>query len=381
VEPYNILLNRIKQGEFAVGSRIASERDLAEELQASRAIIRRAISRLAEEGWIESRHGCRPVVRAQPISREQTRTVALLIGSESSYRPFAQILRGCEVELRRHGHLLVFMDTWAETTHESADRGRREQETLDYIAAQAIHGVILWSQEPEFALSRLQSLHGHGIGIVTIDREVPGAILDHVGIDNFRSARLAVDYLIRANHREIAFATEHKDHASTVQQRVEGFLYALRAHGLEDTERAIIRFPFRATADQIAIELQKRREVGNMPTAIFAVNDLYAMRLIRALRSLGLRVPEDVSLIGFDDMEPNGEEEAFLTTIRQPFADIGRIAVRTLLQRFEEPDATTMQVILPTRLIERSSVRVLETVSAVVSNKRHPHTLEMTVRR
>ena len=360
MEPYSVLLKRIKQGEFPVGSRIASERDLAEDLQVSRTTIRRAILRLAEEGWIESRHGFRPVVRAKPAAREQTKTVALLMGSESSYRPFARILQGCEMELRRQGYLLVFLDTWAESSHGEVDRGHREQETLDYISAQAIERVILWCQEPEYALSRLQSLHRHGVGIVTIDREVPGADFDHVGIDNFRAARTATNYLIKANHREIAFATEQKDHASTVQLRLEGFLFEMRANGLKASEDSIIRFPFRATSDQIATELRKRKETGRMPTAIFAVNDLYAMRLLRALRSLEIRVPEDISVIGFDDMEPNGEEEGFLTTIRQPFTDIGRFAVRTLLQRFEEPNLPMVQVLLSTQLIERSSVRVLE---------------------
>jgi LacI family transcriptional regulator len=381
MDPYNILLNRIKQGEFSTGSRLASERDLAEELRVSRTTIRRVISRLAEEGWVESRHGYRPVVRAQPVTREPSKTVALLIGSESSYRPFSRILRGCEVELRKHGYLLVFMDTWAETSHESADRGHREQETLDYISSHSIDGVILWCQEPEFSLSRLQKLHQQGIGIVTIDREVPGAVFDHVGIDNFRSARLVVDYLVKANHRDIAFATEHKDHASTVQQRVEGFLFAMRANGLDGSENAIIRFPFRANSDQIAIELRKRKDAGKMPTAIFAVNDLYAHRLIRALRSLELRVPEDVSIVGFDDMEPDFDQEGFLTTIRQPFSDIGRVAVRTLLQRFEEPDAPTLQVVLPTQLIERSSVRVLDRPSAGIPARLQLDELEATDRR
>jgi len=360
MDPYTTLLKRIKQGDFAVGARIDSERALAEDLQASRAIVRKAIARLAEEGWLDVKHGCRPVVRAQASGRSRARTVALLIGSETSYRPFAQILRACEVELRKQDCLLVFMDTWAETSHNSEDRGRREQETLDYIAEQGISGVILWCQEPEFALSRLLALGRRGVKVVTIDRAVPGAELDHIGIDNFRAAGSVVDYLVQANHRNIVFAAALQDHASTVQQRIEGFYYALHRNGLESSEASLLRFPLRASSDQIATELRLRQDAGALPTAIFAMNDFYAKRVIRALRSLELRVPEDVSVVGFDDMESGSEEEPVLTTVRQPFADIGHIAVRTLLQRIEEPNGPALQILLPTELIERRSVRTLD---------------------
>jgi len=171
-----------------------------------------------------------------------------------------------------------------------------------------------------------------------------------------------VDYLVQANHRNIVFAAALQDHASTVQQRIEGFYYALHRNGLKSSEDSLLRFPFRASSDQIATELRKRQEAGALPTAIFAMNDFYAKRVIRALRSLELRVPEDVSVVGFDDMESGTEEEPVLTTVRQPFADIGHIAVRTLLQRIENPNGPALQILLPTELIERRSVRILDAI-------------------
>ena len=109
----------------------------------------------------------------------------------------------------------------------------------------------------------------------------------------------------------------------------------------------------------MADKLRPLQATDKLPTAIFVVNDLYAFRLIKALELLGLKVPRDISVIGFDDMEPGSLEESMLTTVRQPFMEIGRAAARLLMQRLEEPDAPTCQVLLRTHLVQRSSVRNL----------------------
>jgi DNA-binding LacI/PurR family transcriptional regulator len=305
-------------------------------------------------------------VRAEgAVSPPPLKAVALLIGSESAYQPFSPILRGCENELRKAGYLLVVLDTWAETLKTTEERVGREREALQSLLQHPVSGIIIWCQEPEASLPLLEEMRRQGRAVVTLDREVDGLNVDHVGVENYRSATAAVEYLIERGHQRLGFvSTPVEEKISTLSARRRAFLDVLRRHGLPSGPDTLYGFPRYAGEEVMAEILRPRVGHGNLPTAFFTMNDLYALRLTGALRLLGLRVPEDVSVMGFDDMESHLFGTPFLTTLRQPFQEIGRAAAQVMLQRLAEPDMPIRQVYLGTELVRRHSVAAVPLDSA-----------------
>lgn len=356
-DTYVILAERIRTGIYPDGSRLPPERLLAQELGVARSTLRRTLDRLAHEGRIDCRPGCRPIVRAEGNPPAPLKAVALLVGSESAYQPFSQILRGCENELRKAGFLLVYLDTWAETLKTAEERVGREREALESLRQHPVSGIIIWCQEPEASKPLLKEVCLQGKAVITLDREVDGLGVDHIGVENYRSSTAAVEYLIAQGHRNIGFVcTPAEENISTISTRRRAFLDVLRRHDLLAGPETLYGFPRYACEKVMAEILRKRLDSGEFPSAFFTMNDLYALRIIGALRLLGLRVPEDVSVMGFDDIESHTLGSPFLTTMRQPFLEIGRVAAQTMLERLEEPHMPTRQVYLGTELVRRQSV-------------------------
>jgi DNA-binding LacI/PurR family transcriptional regulator len=355
-DSYVTLAERIRTGFYTDGSRLPTERALAEELGVARSTLRRTLDRLAGDGLLDCRPGCRPIVRSGGAKPAALKAVALLMGSESVYQPFNQILRGCEAELRKAGYLLVYLDTWAETLRTAEERMGREREALESLSHHPVAGIVIWSQEPEASRPLLEGMRGRGQAVVTLDREVEGLPVDHVGVENYHSARAAVEHLVSLGHRRIGFvSTPVEDNISTIAARRRAFTDTLHRHGLPAGPDAFFGFPRYASDSVMAQILRPRTDSGNFPTAFFTMNDLYALRLVGALRLLGLRVPEDASVAGFDDVESGLFGSPFLTTVRQPFMEIGRTAAQVMLQRLEEPAMPVRHVFLGTELVRRQS--------------------------
>jgi DNA-binding LacI/PurR family transcriptional regulator len=276
--------------------------------------------------------------------------ITLIAGNEATYKPFGDIYRGCKAIVARYGATFRSIDTQAESDLSVLERQQREHDALQQLLASPVSGVIIWCQFPQLSLPLLQRLRDAGTAVVAIDRELPGGQFDYVGSNNRRGAEQAVEYLCQKGHRRIAFVTPVDDEVSTVFDREEGFLRAV--YRRQDSVRgSVLRLPFRASDDEIFTALRPLMSSIDPPTGIFAMNDFYAQGVVRALRTAGTRVPQEVAVVGFDDIEtPLG-----LTTIHQPFQEIGEAAVRRILMRLHYPDAAVCQLLLSTRLMERDT--------------------------
>jgi LacI family transcriptional regulator len=180
-----------------------------------------------------------------------------------------------------------------------------------------------------------------------------------VGVDNRQGVRAAVDYLLGLGHRRIAYLTTDEQ-VTTVAERKEGYREAFLAGGT---------FPPPELLYTVPVERQARMETAaayflslpDPPTALVADNDLHAFAFIREVQARGRRVPEDISVIGFDDIECYSPHPAMLTTVHQPFFQIGQRAAELLLRRLaspgESPSRSYQQVVLPTSLVIRSTCR------------------------
>lgn len=191
------------------------------------------------------------------------------------------------------------------------------------------------------------------IPVVTIDPvNIPSPDISSVGATNFNGGMEAAAHLIALGHRRIGFI-EGPPEATVSIARLHGYHAALSQGGLTIDPTLIRAGTFTFDAGfTAAVEL-----LGNLkrPTALFASNDAQALGAIEAARTLGLRVPEDVSVVGFDDMPAAQWSAPPLTTVRQPFAEMGRVAMRRLLRRIAGEQLGSSRVELATQLVVRKS--------------------------
>ncbi|BDI28543.1 hypothetical protein CCAX7_005940 [Capsulimonas corticalis] len=361
-----VLEERIAQGAYQAGDWLPTERDLVQELGVNRAAVRDALTALADGGRITRLAGCRPRVAPEDGGRRESQktspshpyTIAIVLPQHDGDYASREIMRGISRVLRSQEtpcRLLVLDINLATTLPEQL-----ELEACAAVENENVAGAIVWptlTAETSAGWRRLQRM-GHPV--VFVDRCDPEAPCDFVGIDNYTAAREAVEHLIALGHKRIAHLTDTEP-VSAVRQRQAGYRDALLDAGLSSMERMWM-LPH-LISDDAAPELDRCLDSDTLPTAIFALNDFSASLVIRHLESRGVRVPEQISVIGFDDSERYSARPGVLTTMRQPFERIGQRAAELFLQRLTSADPAArpfQHVLLPTRLIERSTCRPLE---------------------
>ena len=198
----------------------------------------------------------------------------------------------------------------------------------------------------------LGELASTSIPIITVDQRGKHAEFPSIAADAYDGARTAVRHLIHLGHRRIGYITGDERLASA-KDRHRAYVDTMAQHGLGRDAALIVKGDF--TQKRGFEGAMKLLSLANPPTAIFAANDLSAFGAISAVRESGLRVPDDVSVVGFDDIPTASQFYPALTTVRQPIHQIGRAAVNTLLARIAGIEPASPQVILPTELILRAS--------------------------
>lgn len=187
--------------------------------------------------------------------------------------------------------------------------------------------------------------------LISPSRAVSGA--SSVQMDDRLAATEVTNYLISLGHTRIGHIAGHEDHIVTTLRRL-GYQDAMAAAGLDGTDPDLIvpgRFRFKQALDQAQIML----ESSNRPTAIFAANDQMAVAAMMAAHKMGLTVPEDLSVIGFDDTPMSRLIWPTLTTVAQPYDDIARAAVKVLQGEYEDRSSAPRSIVLPHRLVVRDS--------------------------
>ena len=196
-----------------------------------------------------------------------------------------------------------------------------------------------------------------------LDAGMPAVVLNHyledlpascVAIDNKTAAEQVVEYLTRLGHREIATITgELKTQAGL--DRFDGFMKAMKARQLPVKDEYIRFGDFGLPSARVATEALLA--LPNRPTAVFVASDDMALETINVALAKSVRVPEELSVIGFDDNPVAAHARVPLTTIRQPLSEMGRLGLETLFQRLQGKKTTPTKLLLPTELIERQSCR------------------------
>ncbi len=224
-----------------------------------------------------------------------------------------------------------------------------EQQMIGQITQDSlIDGVIIASNVFDDPLVQaLRSSHLPSIQIGRPRRQVDASYVD---VENRSAARDAVALLLRNGRRRVATITGPDNMVAGVDRR-EGYLTALQEHDLQPVPELIVEGDFSEAGGYEAA----RRLLPHRPDAIFAASDAMANGALRAIKEAGLRVPEDIALVGFDDMPFAALADPPLTTVRQPVARTGMVAAETLIDLIEHPGSSPRRIILPTELIIRQS--------------------------
>jgi DNA-binding LacI/PurR family transcriptional regulator len=255
---------------------------------------------------------------------------------------FAELARGVEDVAQEHGYV-VFLGN----SDESPDKERRY---LEVMRAESVDGIIVPpSSEHDTTIPELARA---GVPVVCVDRRLPRARVDTVVVDNVRGAWEATEHLVRLGHRRIGFI-EGLPQLSTSRERLQGYRTALEENDLAFDPALVRRGDSRhASGRDLAAELLR---LAAPPTALLAGNNLMTLGALEAIHRLGLRVPEDVAVVGYDDMPWALALDPPLTAIRQPGYELGRRAMEVLLGRIRAPERSVSLVMLEPELVVRRS--------------------------
>jgi GntR family transcriptional regulator of arabinose operon len=348
---------RIDSGQYATGARLPSETRLAAEFRVSRGTLRQALASLHQAGYVDPMPGRGTFIRGpRPRLPESRRRVVGLIVPSVTRPALPEVLMAIEDELHDQGYSLL-VGTSGNTLEQ--EKGR-----LQRILGEGVSGLIVLPIDGRPDPVAYRQLLDVGFPVVLIDRHIVGLSIDAVLPDNVGGAFVAVSHLIELGHRRIAFISSDNLTTTSVLERLQGYQQALRANDIPvDPELIFTRLPAippeESDEDQV-IEANARRIVRflssrPLPTAVFALHDRIAISVLAAATHLGLRVPEDLALVGFDDDPLAQTLHVPLTTIAQPRDQIGRTAARMISDRIEGRRTETARIVLPTQLVIRRS--------------------------
>jgi LacI family transcriptional regulator len=253
-----------------------------------------------------------------------------------------EIIRGIDAELS-----LSDIDLILYTTHRTASK---EANYVANLAKGMVDGLLLVL--PRSPADYIGTLTGRNFPFVLIDHQGTGRNCPAVGATNWQGAYRATEYLIKLGHSRIGFITGSMDLGCSME-RLEGYLSALRTHHASDAPELIYEGTF-FQPDGYA-GASALLDLPNPPSAIFASNDIMALGVMDAVRSRGLRIPDDVSIVGFDDIPQSAVVRPALTTVNQPLEKMGRVATQMLLDLLRQPDKEVGRIELPTELVIRDS--------------------------
>ncbi|HEY3332558.1 MAG TPA: LacI family DNA-binding transcriptional regulator [Capsulimonadaceae bacterium] len=276
--------------------------------------------------------------------------VALLLGRRFAGNMFTDIFYGVNSVLSPQGYHPIVLDTYAETYAKAAEK---EADALAYALENNIAGMILWHEGGPANVSTIASIREEKCPIVAIDRRVPGLELDYVGTDNYHGAYTAVKHLISEGHRRIGHLTS-LGMTDAASERLTGYQQALREAGIETNPRHILL----AIDGGRRLDREMFRQVftgPDAPTALFLLSDYWAPVVYEELKHLNLTVPDDVALVGFDDVMQPGLEGVELTSMAQDFEGIGKTAAEIILARIECPTGPIRTEVFPAHLVVRRS--------------------------
>jgi DNA-binding LacI/PurR family transcriptional regulator len=348
------LLAEILAGKYGTSGRLQSEAQLVRRFGVSRPTVARALRDLQEQGLVQRRAGSGTFVRSRTPAATSTRQLALLIAGFRSTEIFELICSELASLARAHDYSLIWGG--AGQVDDASDISQQHAlELCNQLLERQVMGVFFAPFEGQSDASNqliVQQFRDAGIPIVLLDRDLgpfpTRCDLDLVGIDNFTAGYVLAEHLLELGCKKVVFVARPHS-AATVDARVAGVREALTRH-----EVALIPDWLRI-GDPEDAKWVRSWSSSRRPDAVVCANDLTAAQLLRTLEKNGVRVPQQLRVVGFDDAKYATLVSVPLTTIHQPCKDIATTAFQALIERIREPTLPARSMLLTPRLVVRES--------------------------
>jgi LacI family transcriptional regulator len=285
--------------------------------------------------------GYRPNALARSLRSGETHTIGLIL-PDSANPFFAEVGRSIEGAAFDVGYNIILCNT--------ENNIEKEHTYIDVLAKKQVDGMIFVGAGEDY--DSYKKILDMKIRVVAMDRDYPDLEMDVVISDNLQGGKLATQHLIDLGHKRIGCITgPSKVNLSAL--RVTGYVETLEQAGLPVDQSLIVTGDFHPESGQEAA--YKLLAMKDPPTAIFACNDLMAIGVMRACIELGMRIPQDLAVVGYDDIELASYSTPPLTTIQQPKKEMGITALKYLLGRIQAEQSPPQRASLPVSLIVRGS--------------------------
>jgi DNA-binding LacI/PurR family transcriptional regulator len=329
------------------GQRPASIKDIARIAGVSHSTVSRALhdsplvtrATAAQIQKIARDVGYRASAVARGLVTRKTRTIGVVVTTVTD--PWVgEVLSGIELAAADHGYAVFLADSNADPA--------REKSVVQSFAERRVDGIVVTS-------SRVGALHTPMLSemmvpIVLINNQHPGKFVHSVMIENLDASREATEHLIGLGHRRIGYVGDRYGHHSDAE-RFAGYREALQKAGLPFVPELVAHGDGKAEGGAPA--MSRLLALASPPTAVFCYNDVTALGVLHAIHVRGLRVPADISIVGFDDLFFAPYTQPPLTTVRQPRKKMGQMAFESLLKLMSGEDPAEIKV--PAELVVRES--------------------------
>lgn len=293
----------------------------------------------------------RPNHAARMLTGQLSRSIGLIVPDIAD--PFFSVVSHAAQETARENEYLVWLAASnGDSTIEAAQ--------VEQMTNHPVDGILLVPVESK--ASYLEEAIRGSIPIVTIDRPAEAAMTDSVEVENFSGAKCAVEHLLRHGHRKVICIATNM-HLRTIKDRVAGYRECMRKAKLTQARTLHL-----SRQSDTKPALMKLFASSDRPEAIFSANNASTIWIIDALRELEIKPGTDVALVAFDDVDFYHLITPPITAIRQPAAELGHVAVRTLLQRIrKELKSPSIRTVLPVTIVVRESCGCMKTAPTASS--------------
>jgi len=340
---------QIVRGELKVGDQLESQQTLAQKYGVSLITIKRALNDLINEGILFSRAGKGTYVarRTPGVDYAKHQTIGLVLRDLNS--PFfSLILRKVEELASEHNYNLLLSS--------SANRLEKEEDLIRHFLEIGVSGLIIASMSHVYrATPIIRELHDENYPYIMVSYMEDEDIY-YVGTDNVEGGYMAAEHLIKLGYRKLGYINGEQGNLLG-ERRKQGFLKALNEYGLSFDPGFEFRLRLRGEWNdyQSGYEIGEHfAELSDRPEAMFVYNDLSALGFERAVLDKGLRVPDDVAIVGFDDIKRGVVAPVPLTTIHQPTDEIGAVAFEHLVKRIEGESVPVRTILKPSLVVRES---------------------------
>ncbi len=356
------LRQEIHDRNFKPGDKLPTEKELAQKFGVSRITSKRALEDLKAEGLIYRVRGSGSFVSgieknpdkflANTVNNklDYSRVVPIVLPFDVSNGGIMNVVIGASRVMDEKGYIL--------SIHCCNDDINEEKKLLLSLYEKNVAGIIHYPISDRKNLEVMNYLYLNNYPIVTIDKYYESIPISYVVSDNLRGSYDAVQYLISLGHRRIAFVSDGKiEDATSIRNRYFGYCRALNENRIVIDEEIVKNGIHELDVNQdngiyytVLKELNEKEVTG-----ICAINDYVASTLMKKAMELGISVPKDMSIIGFDNLELGKYLSVPLSTVQQNFYKIGKVAAQMLLEGIEGGEHKCFKSVIPTKLVERDS--------------------------